>query len=254
VLGACAASAGINAVAPLNAGDLMKLRLMRQRIAGARYPTLASSLLVEQVADIAIVLALVGWAMATDLLPAAQLVRELGAIGLPSPTGLTLYVIAAATIVASGFAVMVVAGRAAALWQRFAQGLAILRTPVIYLRKVALLQLVDWSLRLAATFFFLKAFHVPATLDNILRLQVAHILVTLVPLVPGSVGVNQAAAAYALSGQASPTALLTFSIGMDIVLTAWTVVLGAAALLLMLGTLHWRRGLAVDDAEPAASG
>jgi len=240
VLGACAAGVGLNAIAPANGGDVLRLRLMRKRIAGASYPTLASTLLVGQIVDLAVIAGLTVWALESGLLPAAALAHTVGAVGVPFLGGVARYVLAAAALIAGALGIRLMAGRLAELWRRVAQGLAVLRTPVAYLRGVAFPQLLDWALRLAVTYCFLRAFHLPATLDNVLRLQVAQILATLVPVLPGGVGVSQALAIYALGGQATRAAVLGYSVGSEALSASWSLVLGAIALSLMLGTLRWR--------------
>ncbi len=61
----------------------------------------------------------------------------------------------------------------------------------------------------------------------------------------------QALIAFVLSGQASRSALLGFSVGMKLVLSVWTGVLGATALVVMVRTLRWRRAVA-DEGRSAA--
>jgi uncharacterized membrane protein YbhN (UPF0104 family) len=65
-------------------------------------------------------------------------------------------------------------------------------------------------------------------------------LSTIVPLTPAGIGTEQALVVYVLAGEASSSALLSFSVGMKIALIAANVALGAAALALMHRTLRWR--------------
>jgi uncharacterized membrane protein YbhN (UPF0104 family) len=256
VFGAYAAGAGVNAILPARGGDLLKLYLVKHRVEGARYPTLAASLLVETIVDLALSSLLLLWALSEHVLPGVHLVRRLPAVDwfwLFRHPRLALVVVAV-VVVASFLLGLVLAGRIAAFWQRVAQGLAILRTPALYLRRVVLWQLVDWSLRIATIYFFLRGFHIPATLDNALRMQVTQSLATILPLTPSGIGTEQALAVYVLAGQASRTALLSYSVGMELVLTVWNAALGAAALLLMLRSLRWRRTLAAAGRDRDASG
>ncbi len=250
VFGAYAAAAGVNAVVPVRGGDLLKLFLVRRRIPGSSYPTLASSLVVETILDVVLSSLLLGWALTSHVLPGVRLVRRLPEIDwswLFRHPRLALAVIAVA-VVASFVAGVLAAGRITAFWRRVAQGLAILRTPGAYLRRVATWQLLDWGLRLATIYFFLQAFHIPATLGNALRVQVTQSLATILPLTPSGIGTKQALLVYVLRGRESRTALLSYSVGMELVLTVWNAALGAAALAVMLRTLRWRRRLAADDA------
>jgi glycosyltransferase 2 family protein len=250
VFGAYAAGAGVNAVVPVRGGDLLNLYLVRRRIAGSSYPTLASSLLVPTIVDLTLSSLLLAWALGTHVLPGVRLVRRLPEIDWSwlfrhPRLALTVLVVA---VVASFLAGVLAAGRIAAFRQRVAQGLAILHTPSRYLGGVVTWQLVDWALRIATIYFFLHAFHIPATLDNALRVQVTQSLATILPLTPSGIGTKQALLVYVLHGQETRTALLSYSVGMELVLTAWNALLGAAALAVMLRTLHWRRQLAGDSA------
>jgi glycosyltransferase 2 family protein len=256
VFGAYAAGAGVNAIFPARGGDLLKLYLVKHRVEGARYPTLAASLGVETIVDLALSTALLAWALSTHVLPGVHLVRKLPAVDwfwLFRHPRIAVVVVAAA-VLASFLGGMLAAGRIAAFRQRVGQGLAILRTPGLYLRRVVLWQLVDWALRIATIYFFLRGFHIPATFDNALRMQVTQSLATILPLTPSGIGTEQALAVYVLSGQASRAALLSYSVGMELVLTVWNAALGAAALLLMVRSLRWRRTLAAARSEHRASG
>ena len=66
----------------------------------------------------------------------------------------------------------------------------------------------------------------------------------MVPISPGGIGTEQAFLLYVLRGEAPRTALLAFSVGMKITLTAVNVAVGFAAILLTLGTLRFRRATA----------
>jgi len=162
----------------------------------------------------------------------------------------------AAAMLAVGFVLgLWAAARIVAFRRRVAQGFAVLRSPARYLRGVVAWQLVDWGLRLATIYFFLRAFHVPATYANVLRVQVTQSLSTIVPLTPAGIGTEQVLIVYVLAGQASRSALLSLSVGMKTILATLSVLVGLTALVVMLRTLHWRHLVEEDRprAEPADS-
>ena len=248
VFGAYAAGAGVNAVIPVRAGDLVKLFLVKRRVEEARYPTLAASLLVETIVDVALSGALLAWAFYEGILPGVSILHRMPAVDwfwlFRHPRAAIATAVAMLVV---GFVLgLWVSSRFAVFRRRIGQGFAILRTPGAYLRGVVFWQLVDWGLRLATIFFFLRAFHVPATADNVLRVQVTQSLSTIVPLTPAGIGTAQVLLVYVLSGQAPRSALLSLSVGMKTILSAVNVVLGATALVLMLRTLRWRRALEED--------
>lgn len=72
-----------------------------------------------------------------------------------------------------------------------------------------------------------------------LLVQAAESLATLVPINPGGIGTQQALLVYTLRASASRSALLAFSVGMKLTLTAVNVIVGFAAILLTLRTLRF---------------
>ena len=73
----------------------------------------------------------------------------------------------------------------------------------------------------------------------------------IVPFTPGGAGAQQALLVATLEGP-SRAAVLSYSVGTQIAMAAWSVVLGFAAILLVFRTTDWR-GL-VRDAETEARG
>jgi uncharacterized membrane protein YbhN (UPF0104 family) len=251
VAGAYVAGAGVNAVVPVRGGDLLKLYIVKRRIEGATYATLAASLLAETIVDVLLSGLLLLWALQQHVLPGVQVLNH-----LPSVDWFWLFrhpraaAVGAVIMLGTGFTLGVwAAARIAAFRARVRQGVAILCTPGLYLRSVVTWQLVDWALRIAGIYFFLRAFHVTANLDNALRVQVTQSLSTIVPLTPAGIGTEQALLVYVLSGQGSRSALLSLSVGMKAIVSALTVTLGVITVAVMLRTLHWRRALDSDTAE-----
>ena len=256
VFGAYASGVGVNAIAPLRGGDVVAVALVKSRIDGATYTTLVASLLVAAPVDVLISVALLGWAFQAGVLPGLEVVHRLPSIdwlwAVDHPR--SALVIAAATLVAGVLAGVWASRRIAAFRRRVAQAFAILHTPLRYLRGVVAWQLLDWVLRLATIFFFLRAFHVSATLNNALRVQVTHSLSTILPLTPAGIGTDQVLLVYVLAGQASKSALLSLSVGMKAIISAANAVIGFGALFLMLRTLRWRSALQPDPVKPPDTG
>lgn len=250
-LGAYLAGVGINSITPARGGDAAKLYLLKQRVPSSTYPTLASTLLVETIFDLVVASGLTLWAVHLGVLPGLSVLPHLPsidwAIAARHP--------AASAIVASVFLLalaafgIVAAGRVVAFKRRVAQGWAILHEPGRYVRTVASWQAVSFGLRLASVYWFLQAFALPASLHSALLVLVVDSLSKALPFTPGGAGTQQGLLVYVFAGQVSTTALLGFSVGMTIALTAVNVVLGFGAILLMLRTLRWRSRVAVPN-EP----
>src|ERR1019366_1002758 len=97
-------------------------------------------------------------------------------------------------------------------------------------------------LRIAALFYFLRAFGVHASVHNALLVQVVDSLATLFPATPGGAGTKQGLIVFLFKGEAiSDSLLLAFSVGMNIAIVVFNLILGAIALLLMARTLSWKK-------------
>lgn len=248
-LGAYVAGVGVNALLPARSGDVLKLYIVKHRVEGATYPTLAATLLVETLFDSVVGIFLLAYALRLGVFPSLDALPTLPSIDwfwlFDNPR--------VAAVVGVGLLVL---GVVFAIWasrridafrQRVAQGFAILREPSHYFRCVVPWQALGWACRLATIFFFLRAFGVPATLENTFLAQLSQSLASILPLTPAGIGTEQALLVYLLAGEAPTTTLVSFSAGMEIILIAANVVFGSLALGLMLRTLRWRRLVARDS-------
>jgi uncharacterized membrane protein YbhN (UPF0104 family) len=256
--GAYAAGVGVNAVVPARGGDVLKLFLIKRSVRGATYPTLAATLLVETLFDFVVSSALLVWALATGVLPGIDVLRRLPEVDWSLPFRHPWWSVAAAcaAILAVAVALALSRRRVADLHRRFAQGFAVLHPPRRYLRTVVPWQCLDWLLRLASIFCFLRAFGIGASVENALRVQVTSSLSTILPFTPAGIGTEQALLAFTLAGEASTSVILSFSVGMKLTIVVVNVVLGAIVIALMLRTLRLRgileREQAVRTAEQGA--
>jgi uncharacterized membrane protein YbhN (UPF0104 family) len=239
---------GVNAIIPARAGDALKLVVVKRRVEGATYPTLAATLVLLNLFDMVVALALLVWASQTGLLPNLHLLEHLRAFDTdwflqhPRTTVIVLGVLAFAGVVAWIWAWR----RVVAFKERVALGFAALRDRRYYAAHVAPWQAADWTLRVVTIYFFLRAFSIPATARNALLVQVSQGLSTVFPFSPSGIGTAQALILTVFRGVASRTALLAFSVGMQITLIAVNVLLGLLAMGIMLRTFRWRRHMAPE--------
>jgi len=243
VFGAYAAGAAVNAVLPARGGDVLKLYLVRQRIGGSTYPTLVATLAVDTLFDFFASAVLLAWALHLGVLPGLDALGRLRSIDWSwAERDPRLALVVGGLILAIVVAVSFVARRRiTGFSQQLRDGGAILRRPRLYARSVVSWQLLDWGCRLATIYFLLRAFDLPATLHTALLVQVTQSLSTLVPLTPGGIGTEQGLVVYIFSGKAAKAAVLSFSVGMKVTLMSVNIVVGFAAIALMLRTLHWRQ-------------
>jgi uncharacterized membrane protein YbhN (UPF0104 family) len=249
VFGAYVAGVGVNAIFPARGGDLVKLLLVHRRVEGSHYPTLGATLLVETLFDFAVATLLFIWALQLGALPGLDVLPNLPSVDFswmarhPRLAAAVTGVVVAALTVLSWWGIH----RVRAFWQEVGQGLAILRDRSRFLTGVVTWQALSWGFRLVSAYYFLKAFSIPATLENALLVLVVQGLSTMLPFTPGGAGTEQGLIAYVFRDEATTTALLSFSVGMKIAIVVVNVALGFAAIGLMLRTFRWRRAVGRDD-------
>jgi uncharacterized membrane protein YbhN (UPF0104 family) len=100
------------------------------------------------------------------------------------------------------------------------------------------MQLGAWACRIGAVFFMLGAFGLPASLKLAALVVVLGGLSTLVPATPGGMGAQQLLVVYGLSGVVSAASALSFSIGMQVVVTATNAALGIVAAMVIFRTFR----------------
>lgn len=253
ILAAYVAGVGVNAIVPARAGDAVRIFLAHRAIPGSSYTTVVSSTVVLTFVDLTLALTVFVFALTQGVLPSLDVLSSLPAFeygwavedGVVRPPAVILFV----AVVAGGTWLL------HHFWNRLrdrvAQAFAVLDPPVRYLRTVASWQLADWGLRLATIWFFLAAFGIPQSIQNVMLVQASMSLATLVPATPGGIGTEQALLVYAFRdvGVARST-LLAFSVGMKLTITVVNVVVGFLAIFLTLGTVRYR---SVVSAPPGSA-
>ena len=251
VFGSYVAGVGVNAVVPARAGDVVKLYLVKHRVERSTYPTLASSLVVETLFDLVLAAVLFLWAVQMGILPGVPDLPRLPAFDwrfvVEHPRTATFIgcVLLAGLIILIAWA----SRHVTAFKEKVELGFAVLHDFRGYLRDVVSWQAGSWLGRVGSTFFFLRAFHVDATLETTLAVLVVSGLSTMLPFTPGGAGTQQAILVFALAGAAARSTVLAFAFGQQLVVTIVNVVLGFGAILLMLGTLRWRGHVQGVEAE-----
>ena len=242
-LGAFLAGTGVGACVPARAGQLVRLGLVRNRVSSSSLPGLVSTLIAESVFDVALTAAI-----AVAFLVAAG-PGVAGGAAFPGPLGQHPVVAglaaAAATMVGCALALQRRA-RIRSLLREARIGLAVFARPTRYLRGVASWQALACTLRVASTYWFLVAFHVPASLHVVLLVIAVQLVAGAIPLTPGGAGTQQAMLVAALSPTTTST-VLGFGIGTQMTTMLADLVLGGVSLILMTGSLRWRRIAHVDS-------
>jgi uncharacterized membrane protein YbhN (UPF0104 family) len=235
------AGAGINAVLPAHAGDVTKVFLVKRQIPDSSYPAVTSSFLVQTVFDTSVGILVLFYAISQGLLPPLPRIPDLPAFEIAfwadHPKALAFTTLG--LLLAIAIAIYLLAHRVRRFWDRVKQGVTILFQPRRYLREVAAWQGLGWLFRFAAFWFFLEAFGIPGTVGNVMLVMSVQAIANIIPFTPGGAGAQQALLVATLTGP-SRTAVLSFSVGTQIAMAAWSVVLGFTAILLVFRTTDWR--------------
>jgi uncharacterized membrane protein YbhN (UPF0104 family) len=261
VAAAYLAGAGINAIVPARAGDATKVFLAKQQIPASSYPAVTSSFFVQTVFDTTVGLLVFAYALTQGLLPRPPELPNLPAFELSFWADNPQVLLFVITVAGVGSLVLfaVLARRVEKFWQRVKQGLVILTQPRRYLREVVVWQGAGWLCRFGAFWFFLDAFGIGGSFGNVMLVMSVQAVSNIVPFTPGGAGAQQALLVATLEGP-SRTSVLSYSVGTQIAMAAWSVVLGFAAMVFVFRTTDWR-GLvrkaeseAREGAEPGLEG
>jgi uncharacterized membrane protein YbhN (UPF0104 family) len=250
------AGAGINAIIPAHAGDVTKVFLVKRQIPHSSYPAVTSSFLVQTVFDTSVGILVLLYAITQGLLPPLPELPNLPAfeISFWADHPKTLLVVVGVLLLALAIGTYYLAHRVRRFWARVRQGLVILGQPRRYLREVFAWQGIGWFCRFLAFWFFLEAFGIGGSIGNVMLVMSVQAIANIVPFTPGGAGAQQALLVATLKGP-SRSAVLSFSVGTQIAMAAWSVFLGFAAILLVFGTADWK-GLirqAQDEADSEAA-
>jgi len=247
------AGAGINAILPAHAGDATKVFLVKRQIPSSSYPAVTSSFLVQAIFDTSVGILVLLYAITQGLLPPLPRIPNLPAfeISFWADHPKAFVITTVAVLVGIAVAIYMLAHRVRRFWARVRQGLAILTEPRRYLREVAAWQGLGWLCRFAAFWFFLEAFGIGGSIGKVMLVMSVQAIANVVPFTPGGAGAQQALLVATLHGP-TRTAVLSFSVGTQIAMAAWSVVLGFLSVLLVFKTTDWR-GLIRQAEEDAQS-
>ena len=250
VIRAYLAGAGVNAIVPARGGDVVKLALVRRRIAGARYSTLAATFIPETLFETAFGTALVAWALAMGFIPVPTTSGELPALDV----SLVLrHPVQSAVVVV----VLAVVGRRLVriLHGALRQGTAILCSPRRFVTGVASWQALARVIRLGAFAAFMAAFGLPVTPATVVLVMAAQGGGRILPLAPASAGLRLAMLSYGfveVTGRPVDIAAITaFTFGVGAVMALSGLAVATVILAQEFGTLSPRRAIAAARGMPS---
>ncbi|MEA2271471.1 MAG: hypothetical protein QOI98_179, partial [Solirubrobacteraceae bacterium] len=246
---------GMNGVLPAHGGDAVKIVLAKRAVERSSYPTIVSSFAALAPFDTAMGLLVLLYAITQGLLPRAPQFPQIPAFEITfwaaHPQALLLLVtligIGAITLIAT------LSRRVESFWQRVKQGLAIFREPTRYVREVAAWQLVGWLCRFASFWLFLEAFHIGGSVQNVLLVLSVQSISGALPFTPGGAGAQQALLVATLGG-ASHAAVLAYSVGQQLAVIAWGLLIAVGALVYAFRIRDWRSLMREGEAARAEAG
>jgi uncharacterized membrane protein YbhN (UPF0104 family) len=233
ILAAYAAGVAMNGFLPANIGTFATLLMYVALIRGATFSGVLGGMVVQKIFFTAIGVFVYLYLF---LSVPGTYDLELGGI-----TDRPLLVVA--LVVVGVVAIYVVIRRfwpkVKVLWERAKQGGAILAKPRDYLLKVLLPSLGSWIAKLCVVGVFLAAYDIPVTFHTIMSVIGGNSLANTVSFTPGGVGITQAVNSVSLSSVTSTENAAAYSLGQQIIVTAWNV---AFAIVLVVWVFGWTGG------------
>jgi uncharacterized membrane protein YbhN (UPF0104 family) len=129
--------------------------------------------------------------------------------------------------------------RVQGIWERAKDGAEILRHPWVYFTRVFFVEFLGWSAKLAVIGIFLAAYGIPVTFHTIMSVAGGNSLANTVSFTPGAVGITQAVNTASLNDVTDPTTAAAYSLGQQLITTAWNQVF---ALVLLVWAFGWTGG------------
>jgi len=145
-----------------------------------------------------------------------------------------------AIVLAGGAFLLVLLGRlfwkqVKKLWEKAKAGGAILSDRPAYFGRVFLPEFLGWTAKLAVTGLFLAAYGIPVTFHTIMSVVGGNSLANVASFTPGAVGITQAVNAASLENVTDATTATAYSLGQQLIVTAWNQVFAIALLVWAFG-------------------
>ena len=233
VLACYAAAVALNGFLPANLGTWAMLLMFTTLIAGASFAMVFSGLIVEKIPFTVLNVSLYLYLFLS--------VSGSFSIKLGFLSEHTLLVVG---IVLGAIALLVLLARI--FWRRLenvrkqiALGGAILRRPRRALVELFLPAFGSYAARLAIVGVFLGAYGIPVSFHNIATVTASNSISNSVSATPGGVGVTQAMNSAALHGSVDAATATAYSIGQQLIISAWDVIL---AVVLVSWAFGWTGG------------
>jgi uncharacterized membrane protein YbhN (UPF0104 family) len=242
VLACYAVAVALNGFLPANLGTWVMLLMLTTLIAGASFAMVFSGLVVEKIPFTVFNVALYLYLF---LSVSGSFSIKLGF--LADHTALVI-LLAVGAVVLVVLLARIFWERLAKLRAQLASGGAILRSPRRTLTGLFLPVFGSYAARLGIVAVFLGAYGIPVTFHNVATVTASNSISNSVSATPGGVGVTQAMNSAALSGSVDAATATAYSIGQQLIVSAWDVVF---AVILVCWVFGWSGGKALVESSYA---
>jgi uncharacterized membrane protein YbhN (UPF0104 family) len=233
VLAAYAAGVAMNGFLPANIGTFVTLLMFAALISGATFGGILGAAVVEK-----IFFTIAGTFVYLYLFLSVpgSFDIELGNLG-------DHWVLALLSLVGLVFLIVLLVRafkrKARQLWANAKQGGAILAKPRRFLLRVVLPSFIAWICTISITGVFLNAYGIPVTFHTIMSVMGGNSLANTVTATPGGIGITQAVNAASLSDVTDTATATAYSIGQQLIISAWHVVF---ATIVVVWAFGWSGG------------
>lgn len=131
--------------------------------------------------------------------------------------------------------------RLSGLWHEAKQGGKVLSDRRAYLTKVLVPQLVAWCCKVGVVAVLFAAYGIPVGFHTLFSVLGGNTLANVASLTPGGVGVNQAFNVASLHNATSAATASAYSVGHQLLATAWNIVLAATLVAVAFGRSGGKR-------------
>ena len=237
VLAAYATGVALNNFVPANMGTFVMLLMFVAIVQGATFPGVLGGYVVQKIFYLVIGTLIYVYLFSVV---AGSFDYQFG----NERDALTSHPVLTLGITAGAIFLLVLLGRlfwawVKKMWAKAMQGAAILGDLGAYVKWVLLPQMGGYAAKVAVIAVFLAAYDVPVTFGSIMSVLGSNQLANIVSFTPGGIGVNQAFNSFALESYTDSTTATAYSLGQQLVTTAFNV--GFAILIICL-VFGWSGG------------
>jgi len=233
VLAAYAIGVALNGFLPANIGTFVTLFIFVAIIPGATFPGVVAGYLVQK-----IFFTVAGTFVYLYLFLSVPGSFDIELGNISAHPAATIIIVAGGAI-GILLVVRILWRKMKGLWEKAKVGGKVLEHPRVYFERVALPQFIAWIAKLSVIGIFLAAYGIPVTFHTIMSVAGGNSLANVASFTPGAVGITQAVNAASLSHVTDTTTAAAYSLGQQLITTAWNQIF---AVVLLVSAFGWSGG------------